>query len=112
MFAENQSGNLRRRGLQPLGDQRAEADRVQQRSQAEHAAGRQLQLLRGEIRQHVDRVRHDQHDRFGLCPAFWISLKMPRNSSTLRLIRSSRLSSGLRRRPAVMQIRSASGICS
>ena len=34
---------------------------------------------------------------------------MPRNRSTLRLIRSSRLSSGLRRRPAVMQITSLVG---
>ena len=48
----------------------------------------------------------------GLCPALTTWPRMLRNRSTLRLIRSSRLSSGLRRRPAVMQIRSLVGMCS
>ncbi len=47
-----------------------------------------------------------------LSPAAATWPRMFRNSSTLRLIRSRRLSSGLRRRPAVMTTASLSGIAS
>ena len=73
---------------------------------------RQVEPLGRQVGQHVDRVRDDQHDRVLLHAGLAISSRMPRNRSTLRLIRSSRLSSGLRRRPAVMQITSLVGMCS
>ena len=47
-----------------------------------------------------------------LTPTFWISTRIEENKSVLRLIKSKRDSSGLRRSPAVMQITSESGTCS
>jgi len=87
MLAKNQRGNLRRRG-RGVGsaDQRAEAKSCRAAvPKPEHASGGQFELLCSEIREHVDGVRHDEHDRVGLVARFLDSPRMPRNNSNVAI---------------------------
>ncbi len=66
VLAQDQGRDLRRRQLERLGDQAAKPRRVELGSQADHLAGRQIELADGQIGQDIDRVGDDQHDRVAL----------------------------------------------
>ena len=51
---------------EPHRQQAPEPERVEQRAEAHDAAGRQRQLLLGEVGEDVDRIAHHQHRRVGL----------------------------------------------
>ena len=68
MLTEDHGLHLRRRALQIHRQQAAEAERVEQRAQADHAALGQREFLVGEVGEDVDRIGDDEHDRVGPQP--------------------------------------------
>ena len=81
--------------------------------QADHLRFWSSQSIGGEIGQNVDRIRDDKHNRVVLYASRLNRRKNLHEQIDIeRLIKSRRLSSGLRRSPAVMQMMSLSGTCS
>ena len=66
VLAQDQGRHLGGRELELFGDQAAKPGGVELGSQADHLAGGQVELPNGQIRQDIDRVGNDQHDRVAL----------------------------------------------
>ncbi len=62
MLAEDQSGNLRRRGVQSGGDQAAKANRIELRAEADDLRQRQIEPFVRQVGEDVDRIGDDEDD--------------------------------------------------
>ena len=65
MLPQDQRLELRGRRPEPHRQQAAEAERIEERSQADHPAGGQGEFLLGEVGEDVDRVTHHEYGRVG-----------------------------------------------
>ena len=66
VFAQDQGRHLGGGKLELFGDQAAKPGGVELGSQADHLAGRQVELANGQVGQDIDRVGDDQHDGVAL----------------------------------------------
>ena len=102
MFAEDHRLHLRRRHLQTLGEMAAEASRVQLRAESQDALPRQTGSLHCQISEHVHRVADDDEIASFFRPAVLTCSSSVMKEIDVAVNEVSRLSSGLRRSPAVM----------
>ena len=65
VLPEDQRLELRGRRSEPHRQQAAEAERIEERSEANHTAGGQGEFLLGKVGEDVDRVTHHEYGRVG-----------------------------------------------